>query len=465
MAIRRNIPAYRVLDELVLAGKAMLIATPRAAIHASDPVVVRPQAGQVAIITKILCMTYLLRDSSSSLAENAANTAILTLTPPTGGPSIIPFLKFARNDALHVNVATPEWRSAAPCAPVQWELEAPLLIPSGWTLTSTQGSTDMAGGCFACYGYVTDEQTARNLGFDVSRYQTSPRSAGVIGALVTATPTTLIAGRAGFCIRINDLFARQQQSSHAPDKTFTIRQVTNDRVIFRGCNNNPSDFAEWKLSPGIYLEEGEGIELVGSTGIRATVAIGYEYVPVDQVPSNHWWCYREPILPTPALPTTGTLSLFTTASTPLNLFYPKLGVTRQAPGKAFAHVVEGYAVSAQKSIQPQASTDQLFFALTTGASAGQINPAAASALSTTNQLISPILAVNGHDQCVFLAVDGLNVPCVKDTGVVRIDATGNGAIVTPASGTLHLAHFGVLVWGRTVGATGSPSSTAHFRGA
>ena len=96
-----------------------------------------------------------------------------------------------------------------------------------------------------------------------------------------------------------------------------------------------------------------------------------------------------------------------------------------------------------------------------GSSSGGSVGLPSSGVGTINNLISPIFTLSGHDQLLAIAVDGLNVPCVKDTGFVLIDSTTTGYSATPVAADRDIDEFHCLIWGRTLPAR---FGTGHFQG-
>ncbi len=486
MAIRYDLPSYTKLDDLVMAGKAQLIATPTVD-TATDPLVVRPPAGQVAIITKIVGTSLANADTSPGLSDDDADGNALILYDEDGALTSegIIFKRFRRPNLLFENAATPSWRSSVPCVPIVWEPELPLIVPPKHSLRANMNST-LAGGCFACYGYIVDVDTTRHLGFSVQTQSDTVSSPGVAitpnkqgfrGTILSAANTNieLVNGFAGFCIQIVDIYVRVQPVDHVPTdkiKLFwgdTILDSTGANDIMSWSNNNPSDLLDVKFSPKIYLPSGKGLfaagvdDALGATNTSASVSLTYRYVPADEVPQDHWWSYRR--LPTPGTATLGTTSLYTTATGTFTAFFPNrisgstVGTTTATtPGLGKQFVVEGYAISASKDAT--VASDRVWMAITTGTTGGSVG-VATSGITTTNRLISPILALGSHDQTLFLAVDGLNIPCPKDTGSVFIDTTASGATATPAAADLDVDESHFLVWGRSIPAK---FGTAHFQG-
>lgn len=477
MALRRHEPAYRQLDQLVMEGRAQLVATSVSTL-ASATILIAPTDGQVAIITKIVCTNYGDRQSSPDTSF-AANLSLFDSTG-TGTEDNLTFIAFQRTDAVFASPSGPDHRSAQPIRPVVWEPESPLLVPSKFSLRASSGST-MAGGNFMLYGYVTDVDTARHLGFSANPqgYGATPGSSlnleGFRGGEVAIDDVPRILGQAGYCIQILDLNIRHQQLTAGATTAILFHNLataaggggiggfaTAANVILTTGSKNPGDPVELQFSPQIYLPPGTSLYWASADGARASFSCTFRMVRTEDVPTDHWW--SNTTLPAPGTVTLGTTSQFTTASNGITVKYPKrtglpTGATATIPGVGKQHVVEGYAISIQKDATTL--SDQLFFAITTGVGGGPVG-VDGSGLGTVNKLISPILAANSHDQTLALAVDGINVPCVADTGFVLIDTTATGASATPAAADLDVASSSFLVWGRTVP---TRFGTGHFQGA
>ena len=391
------------------------------------------------------------------------------------------WISFQRTDSLHASPSGPDWRSAPPNAPVIWEPEEPLIVPPNHSLqartykAATASSASeaglLAGSNFACYGYITDIDTARRLGFEPTKdgVGSGTNIAGFRGTenslSAVVTPPT------GYAVQIIDVYIRQQQLAHSPTNTsllFYGDNVADVNTIFTTCNNNPSDFAEWKFSPGIYLPANKSLFFASVDGARSSICITYRCVRADEVPKDHWWSYRA--LPTPGTATLGTTSLYTTATGTFTAFYPgiasdarlvaaSVSTTATLPGNGKQHIVEGYAISAQKDLTT--NQDHLWVGIATGTAGGSVG-VTGSGLTTTNKLISPIFCLGAHNQMLAIAVDGLNIPCPKDTGLVVLDTTARGYTATPAAADLDVDEFHCLVWGRTKPA--AILSTTHFQG-
>lgn len=464
MGYRHN-PVYDKLNQMVAEGKAMLAAIPTDFLS-GVATNVQPGVGQCAVINRIVGMAAPTFDTATpSLTGGVASMTLYD----SDGQEVVGgapyFLTFQRNNLEIVGANTPSWHSAVPCGPVDWRLSNPLIVPSKWTLKSTQSVVAASQG-FACYGWIIDNATARLLGLDPNGSLTSTdRRYGCVGIAFTGSEATIIAGRSGKCIQLLDVYIRQQQITHGGTITGTIRESSTDRTIFKFCSNNPIETAEWKFSPSsLYLTAGEGLEILGDSGIRATITVIYRYVNEDEVPSDAWWSYIAPNFPTPASsqPSGAISSIYRVRTNELTCYYPKTGDTKTSPTTGFQHIVEGYAFSLQGD--RTASADILVYGLTTGTTGSTGAVAAATQVApSTNKLIAPIIGKTSHDQCIYLAVDDLYLPCPKDDGKLFIDAmtVGPSAIVTPTTQDADTDEWHCLVWGRTAP---TEFGTNHFRG-
>lgn len=477
MALQRHQPAYRALDQLVMEGKAQLVATPTINNFALATVI-QPTQGQVAIITKIVCMCYGYKESSPD--TQIQHSLFLYDASDTLTADGVNFIAFQRTDAVFASPSGPDWRSSQPNMPVIWEPEEPLIVPPRYSLKAV-GSGDTQGGSnFACYGYLVDVDTARHLGFEVGKDAQTAGAVGVGGfgsALTvgftsgvrgnTTSPVELVHPPVGYGLQIVDIYIRHQQLTFNPTQTAILFHgatvtdyLTSSNIIFTTANNNPSNFAEWKASPGIYLPVNRGLYFATAGTARASITVTYRLIKSEDIPKDHWWSYTG-AFPTQGT-TTGTSSLFTTGATGVTLNYPgRFGAsdaTATLPGNGKQHVVEGFMICAQKDAT--VNQDQAAFAIATGSSGGSVG-LPSSGVGTINNLISPIFTLSGHDQLLAIAVDGLNVPCVKDTGFVLIDSTTTGYSATPVAADRDIDEFHCLIWGRTLPAR---FGTGHFQG-
>jgi hypothetical protein len=498
MALRTHLPAYRQLDKLVSEGKAQLVATPITD-SGTTPALVATEEGQVAIITKIVGLAAQGEDTSPGLGD-LGDFQGLDIYDENGDLTYegLAWTSFQRVNALHADdPASPEWTSAVPCVPVVWEPEEPIILPPKHTLRAktNSGRQTLAGACFACYGYMVDRDTAMAMGFATGSHDLTYKAfqdfsnnpqpeiwknnTGFRTVLAAGAGTNAIAARPGYCIQLLDVYIRAQPLTAAPATHF-VRLIAaadvadllaNPTVVFKAINNNPGDFAEWKFSPGIYLPAGDALWVEETGNPRSSVLVSFRYVPADEVPKDHWWCYREPQLPTPGFGYVGTNSRYVSISDSLTLYYPGIAAdaslvaagvsdTKSTPGTGLQHICEGYAISVQKDRTYAA--DKLYFSINAGTNASNIQ-VTGSGLGLVNKMISPLICAGSHNQCISLAVDGLNIPCQPDTGVIRVESTsvGAGGTTTPTAADVDVDEWAVLVWGRT-----APTrfGTDHFRG-
>ena len=487
MAIRRHWPAYRQLDQLVMEGRAQLVGVPTVD-TGTTPAVVATQAGQVAIITKIVGACVASNDTSPGLSDAGVSQGLF-LYDENGDQTNegVRFLAFQKVDAVmgfSPSAGEDSWKSAPPNRPVVWEPEEPLIVPPNHTLRAVMDSVNtMAGGSFACYGYIVDQGTARMLGFstntqDATYKQASPggslNMAGFRGVVISATGVTeVIQPFSGMTVQIIDIYVRvQPMSAGSTTRTLLLGSATDATdaaigmsTLFVACNNNHGDMAEFVCAPGVYLDPNEGFYIGTANDCRASVSVTYRYVPNSEVPRGQWWAYAA-ITPPALTSQFGTSSLFTTGTAALSLRFQAIdgsGFSPQvivSPDTGAQHVVEGYCISGQKDATVPG--DRLYFALTEGSTGGSLGISGSGA-TTTNNLISPILCLGGHNQMLALAVDGLNIPCTRDQGAIRIDMVGAGSgSSTPIASDNDVDELHVLVWGRTIP---SRFGDSHFQGA
>lgn len=490
MTLRRHLPAYRQLDQLVNEGRAQMIATPTAD-TGTIPTIVATQADEVAIITRIFGTALPSNDTSPGLGDAGATHGI-QLYDENGDATLERWfwISHQRVDAAFWSPSAPEfsWQSAPPNAPIDFEMEEPIIIPPRHTLRmDALGPQTMAGGSVACYGYIVDVATARMLGFSTGSQDTTtkPEASGVItslpsntggfrgGAIVGVDLATVVPALAGHTVQIIDMHIRMQPMTGG-SSTVTANVVaatgsgdalSSTDVVFAPVNNNHGDLAEWKMSPCLYLQPDHGLFLISLGGARVSCNVTYRYVQNSEVPQGMWWSYAAITPPGANTNTTGTSSLFTDGSQEMTLIYPgKIAAgysttTATSAGTGYQHVLEGWAVAAQKDATIPG--DRLYFAITDGAAAGNIG-LSGSGLTTTNKLCTPIMCLGGHNQNMALALDGLNIPGTKDTGSFRVEMTGRGsASATPLTNDLDVDEMHVLIWGRTIPAT---YGTSHFKG-
>lgn len=419
--------------------------------------------GQVFLVTHIMVQAETLLSgvagatpSGQEIASPGPTAYGIRVSDTAAATTDLTFLTFRRWQQTFVPENSPNWRNAPPDNIVGWEPKYPIPIPSGWTIKNTTGGE--FGNMVACYGYLVSEEAAKTLGYRATNTATAAnRRMG----FTTGTPTTsfadLVAARADKCIRILDIYVRIQAETNTTNKV-TLAQ-TDGRVIFSWTNNNPSDLKEAKISPEIFLKAGQALQLKGTIAGAASVCVTYEYVDLDEVPSDSWWAYVEPDLPTPNVTRVGAFVNFPAISTAITCYYPgqdsrgRSATTKTSPTQGFQHVVRGFCINIQKDTT--FPPDQTLLALSTGASAGNVE---LSGLGITqgNVQISPTFSSAMHDQCVLAVANGLNIPCKKDDGAIYVDtiaaAPGNLLVITqtPISTDADIDEWSVTVWGKTI---------------
>lgn len=385
-------------------------------------------------------------DVNGLLVNNAADTLEYA----------IGFRAFRRWQTYFEQAATPTWRTTPPNNTVDWSLKWPICIPPGWFVYNSGGAA-LGNGAVA-YGYLIGTGHARTLGFDTNPSATdADRRYGVRTISTTASAVEAVAGRAGKHIQILDMFIRNQTEVPEVTNVLTIRQ-TDDRNIFKIACNNPNNFQEFKLSPGIFLAEGQGIEVLSTVTLLSTICFTYRFVEPEDVPGDHWWACTEPDIATPATTKVGTASNVTTVSTPVTCFYPRRGTTKTLPTQGFQHILRGYLYSMQKdTISAQNSpgdVDVSYFRISTGE--GSVIGNVALGVTDNGVPISPVYMLSQQNQAVWGVTEGLNIVCPKDTGGISIDVNGVGQIpiaiglTTPISTNLDVDNFFVTTWGKTI---------------
>lgn len=363
----------------------------------------------------------------------------------------ISFLVFRRWQQLFVPENSPNWRSAAPGNAVVWKPKYPIPVPAGWTVKSTSGGE--WGNQIAVYGYLVSVDGARTAGYQVSNSATDAyRQHGIASATPTTSAADLIAARTDQHIRILDVFVRVQPETNTTNKVQLLQ--TDGRVVFSWTNNNPGELFEQQISPEIILKKGQALQIVGTVAASASVVVIYEYVDPAEVPADHWWGCIEPELPTPTVSKVGTISSFPKVSTSMVCYYPKLDTTKTSPTQGYQHIVRGWSLSAQKDTG--VTPDQTFLAISQGTSGGTIEYTAGGTTQGNIQ-ISPTYTIGAQGQCVYASIDGLNIPCNKDTGTIWIDTLQAGpatgvlsAAATPTSGDADIDEWSVTMWGKTI---------------
>lgn len=367
--------------------------------------------------------------------------------------SNIEFLAFRRWQQTFVPENSPNWRNAPPGNVVVWQPKYPIPVPQGWSIKNLVGGE--WANQIAVYGKFLSMEGARTAGYDVNTSSTDAnRRYGVTSFSPPTAETTQIAGRTGKSLRILDVYVRMQPETGGATNKITLRQ-TDDRVIFSWTNNNPSDLLELKFSPDIFLKSGVGLESVATIAGTGSIVIVYEFVDDNEVPGDHWWGYVEPDLPTPTVSKVGTFSNAPVIGTRLVCYYPGLDSTKTSPTKGCQHIVRGYTFSIQKDTT--AVPDQTICCLSSGTAQGTIKFTAIGVTSQSNVQISPVFTSTAHDQCVFGAVDNVNIPCKKDDGSIWVDTMAVGvasgvlsAATTPTTTDVDMDEWSWTVWGRTI---------------
>lgn len=412
-------------------------------------------AGQVFLIDTVVVQadTTPAGLNAAFAASPGLGTYGLTLNDAAGtAQSNIEFLAFRRWQQTFVPENSPNWRNAPPGNVIVWQPKYPIPVPQGWSVQNLVGGE--WGNQVAVYGKTVSMEGARTAGYDVNTSTTDAnRRYGVTSFSPPTAETTHITGRTGKSLRILDVYVRMQPEVGGTTNKITLRQ-TDDRVIFSWTNNNPSDLLELKFSPDIFLKSGVGLETVATVAGASSVVIVYEFVDDNEVPSDHWWGYVEPDLPTPSVALVGS-NQSRAISTVLTCYYPGLDSTKTSPTKGCQHIVRGYTFSIQKDTT--VSPDQTICCLSNGSAGGSIKFTINGITSQSNAQISPTFTSAAHDQCVFGAVDNINIPCKKDNGSIWVDsmalgqATGVGtAANTPQATDVDIDEWSWTVWGRTI---------------
>lgn len=414
--------------------------------------------GQVFLVTQVVAQA---EDSfggilTASNVSPAKNTVGFDLLDGSGAPtpqSALAFLSFSRWQSVLEPNNVANFRTAAPGNAIVWKPKWALPIPSGWTMKWGQTVSGQAVNSSAVYGYLVDENTAANLGYQVEPGTTDlDRRHGIETLAVSGT---LVAGRAGKSIRVLDVTVRMQPDANGTN-TLTLRQTGDQRVMSRWTNNNPSDFLNVHISPGDYwfTKPGQGLEIVCTNNVEASITMHYEIVDEDEVPGDVWWTCFSPVYASPALAS----PVLAHDSEELVLYYPGRDEEVSAADATDQHRLAGYAINIQKDTD-NTSPDQPFLALSTGTSGGRISlnlaPIGGATSTQTNYQLTPVFAAPSHDQCVFVAVDGIDVPCAKG-GSIWVDkmTAGNGGLfavasTTPTNTTSNISAWSVSAWGKT----------------
>jgi hypothetical protein len=415
--------------------------------------------GQVFLITHIVVQPETLQHGLSGATPSGAEIASpnqtvygFDLNDATGtGQSVANFLTFRRWQQTFEFQDSPNWRNAAPSNVVTWPLRFPIPVPSTWTVSSTVGGE--FGNHAAVYGYLVSEAGARTAGYKVSRSATdTDRMCGIASAAPTTSAATMVTARAGYSIRILDMYVRVQAQTNTTNKV-TLQQEDGQK-IFSWTSNNPTDMVDQAISPDIFLKPGQALQIVGTVAATASVCVVWEHVPEAEVPSDSWFAYIEPGFPSPGAPKTGLTSNIVSDSSPIILYYPRRATTKTSPTTGFQHIVRGYQVSIQKSTT--FPPDQTLVTISEGTTGGAVQLSGTT--TQTNRQITPVFAAVNHDQSVQVAVSGLNIPCRRDDGALWVDAMSLNQgqselailLLTPDGTDGDLDEWSMTLWGRTI---------------
>jgi hypothetical protein len=383
-----------------------------------------------------------------------------------GSPSFtMSWQRQARYNSLFGVAASPDWRTANPANLVQWAPKYPIVIPSGWVVTTGAYTNyaEWAGGQ-AIYGLLVSEDDARALGFSVSGQDADAlRSASVVTGVGNGGTQTLLTGRAGKSIRILDIQVRLQAATNALT-TVELRQSDGSRTICKFVSSNPAEMIDQAFSPEIFLKAGADLQIVTNDAEACSVNVSYEFVDADQVPGDLFWASTTPDIPTPGDGTLGAGSAFCSSIEKLTLYYPRYDTTKTAAGKGRQHLLRGFSISAQKDGTIGGTSDdvdQQVFAIVAAkdsATVPAIGHSSVAVLLTFDaadaELMSSAMTLVNHDQNLTTVMGGLNAPTAED-GVLRVDMVSmNGApntlvsAATPTDGDV--TDWSVSVWGRTI---------------
>lgn len=406
-------------------------------------------------------------DPSPTFVSPTFNSYGVTINDQAGNAQhTMRFLSFVRQQSAFVVEDSPNWRNAPPGNVTVWKLKYPIAIPHGWSIQTLLGG--QWGNQVAAYGRVVSEDGARTMGYNVSTSTTDAnRRMGVDSIVTTTAAETIVAARADQHIRILDIHIRMQPSS-AGTNLLTIEtdqdsELAGPRTIFTFANDNPSDMLELKFSPDIVLEAGRAIQAFATQAGTASVVISYEYLDPREVPGDLWWAHVIPDRPTPGVTKLGTASNVATISSAVECYYPKLALTKTLSTQSFQHLLRGYCFSLQKAAV--ASPDQTAMRLSTGgsnsASARPIKNTVIGMETDTTIPLSPVFTATAHDQCIYGAIDSLNLACPATTGGLWVDTiaagdaaaaagAGAGILDTPESTTADVDNWSWTVWGKTI---------------
>jgi hypothetical protein len=415
----------------------------------------------VAIVTRVV------GNPVGNISTLLTPTVAATLSLVSPGAAVTETLKaVAFNRHLAFGAAN-DLRSQ-PDIQFDWEPSVPLVVPSGWSLVSATASDQ--GQAFSCYGYLISDGDARELGFDVSTASAQTDRRWIQTGLAATNGTqTLIAARTGMSIQILDIYARLQPEQGGTTAKMTLQQTDGDTVMdfINHCRANTS---EWKLSPGIYLEPGVGLRLIGNAGVvgasgpRGTVVVIARYVDSADVPGNAWWSYTVPVPPTPATftPTVG-VGTARNRNTRTSCFYPRSNTSKAEAGAGYAHILQGYSLTAQKT--NASPSDLIFCALATDTTTpGNTDTVGQSTLSLSASLyqISHTFGFGGAEQTLNASLDNVNIPIPAGQAIwfTAFNWDLAGAIAADAD----VSQWSLTCWGRTEACTRKSTDLAHYQG-
>ena len=444
----------RRLDQLAHEGRATFVGAHWDSSSSEVGALVAPTAGQVAIVTRIVGNP---SANASSLLTPAPAAQLSLISPGAAVTEALKVQIFNRHPGFG---AAQELRSP-PDTRFDWSPSSGLVVPSGWTLYSFTDSTQGQG--FSAYGYLISEGDARELGYDVTTtaLQTGRRWIQT-GLAATNGTQTLIAARTGMAIQILDIYARLQPIDGGTTAKMTLQQTDGD-TIMDFINQSRANLSEWKMSPGIYLEPGVGLRLIGNAGSggRGSVIVIARYVDSADVPGNVWWSYKVPALPTPAGFTPDAAGFTRAQNTRMTAFYPKSNTTKNEAGKGYNHIVEGYSVSGAKT--NASPSDLINYALIVNSTTPQTQTLGVNGLVAVSAYqITHTIGFGGVDMTSNAYIDQVNIPVPQDQAVwfTALNVDLGGAFASDAD----ISQWSCTVWGRTVASTRKADNFDHYTG-
>lgn len=436
--------------------------------------------GQVALIDKLI-----LAAAGDHVTPPVTDYLVLTLTDEDG--TVQSRMPLFLGGFAATAVASPLGTQISSFQPVVWEPQAPLIVPSGWTLKvhqmdlggggtpSTPGTTTTHGTMqVQVYGIVVSEDDARGAGYDVSNSSTdasrnwiqtgtfmeqfSPSTGDPQG---TNASTQFVPARTGNCVLITDLLVRLAPQTPTGNGGISLRQ-TDGTVIFEWYNSRIAEPITRIIRPRIYTEPGVGLEVhcIGSPSedTSSVILLG-RYVPVELVPKDAFWGCVQPPFPSAGLTSPDD------ASTAITLNYRNVSPggsfdTATSPGMGSSHYLEGYEISVQKTAG-ETDTSAVLYALGTGANPGTGLVSGATALPITG-----IHAIVNEGENQTYGADKLWVECQANNGQILVDVDINSLLYPSPGGDAGLENWSFTVWGRTMEArhrftSGDPT---HLKG-